>query len=283
MQAALPALDPQVLQHNDISRDADGDLWCRLCWKGPMGNGQAKEHLQSKEHGRRMLNKQIEADPLACVPHPHRAVTEVFSGWARCRICKKRMHAGHWDSAKHIDWLNYYVANPHLLPPVDTLPPLLQPPPLPEQPNISCDIAVGSSATASQNLLPATSDKSMASAAQTFHGVRENGLPAASHVPHQLLQGYAAPASTQSQSPMPDPCGPFASQIMPPPSKLVTGMPLSLQASALQNDQQHPWGSRGLSGEVLNDDEWNQFLRKFDERYAGEWWPTDKKWVFVYV
>jgi|SouAtlMetagenome_1021521.scaffolds.fasta_scaffold28223_2 hypothetical protein len=48
---------------------------------------------------------------------------------------------------------------------------------------------------------------------------------------------------------------------------------------------QPPWGSRGPGDEVLNDEEWEEILRKFDERYivTGDCWPIDQEVWFFHV
>ena len=53
--------------------------------------------------------------------------------------------------------------------------------------------------------------------------------------------------------------------------------------SSLRPDRQYPWGSRGVHDEVLREDEWDDIVRNFDKRYAGEWWPIDTEWEFYDV
>lgn len=135
-----------------------------------------------------------------------------------------------------------------------------QPPPPPERPGVSCGAAAGGSVIAGGNLFPATSDTNAASEAQTVRGVQD-GLLAASGAPRE----------------------PAASQFTQLPFAPVATTSTLLQGAAPQHHQQHPWGSRGPNGEVLNEHEWNQFLQKLHQRYAGEWWPIDTEWVFYDV
>ena len=273
-----PAFEPDELRRNQISRKENGEFWCGLCWKSPTDEWQVQNHLQSKEHERRMRNQEYEADPLACVPQPHHKFTKNLDGWATCMLCYKRMDESHWNSRKHVNYLNKALGQrnavcnvpPPPLSAVDIGPPLPQPPPPPEQPSIGCGMALG------------TASATNAAHAQTLRGVREDGMPAASDALKQSSQGYTAFASTfspQPQSSMQDPWEPVASQLTPQTFAPVTSMPSSLQAPAPRNDQQHPWGSRGRSGQVLNTVQWDLFLQEFDKRYAGDWWSKeDTEW-----
>eukprot|EP00930_Biecheleria_cincta_P018361 TRINITY_DN14329_c0_g1_i1.p1 TRINITY_DN14329_c0_g1~~TRINITY_DN14329_c0_g1_i1.p1 ORF type:complete len:311 (-),score=42.12 TRINITY_DN14329_c0_g1_i1:124-1056(-) len=262
---APPVLDPEEMRHNLISRKPDGDFYCALCWKSPPDEWRVKEHLMSKDHLRRMSNEQYRADPLACVPSPHREFTVNLDGWATCTLCNKKMDESHWHSAKHTQYLNWALVQRSAvcnvaqlpLPLVDSPPPLPQPPPPPERPGVGCGAAAGGSVIAGGKLFPAASDTDAASEAQTVRGVQDRML-AASGAPRE----------------------PAASQFTQLPFAPVATTSTLLQGPAPRHHQQHPWGSRGPNDEVLNDDEWNQFLQEFDKRHAGEWWPIDTEWEF---
>lgn len=295
----LPAFDPEELARNYIIRKPNGEFKCEICWKFPTDEYQVKNHLQSKEHERRMANKQYEADPCAGVPYPHREFTRNIDGWATCTICNKRMDESHWNSAKHIQYLNYALVgqsagcnvvplpqSPPPLPlPLLDQPPLPQPPPPPKQPSIGCGMPVGASLPAPQSLAPATHDMSTSSATQRCGGAHQDCLLSATPAPVQgaPLQGYTATASgAQPPNSLPHAHSFAASHFVPPPAAQAPVAP-SPQAAAPQNHQQHPWGSRSPNGEVLNDDEWSHRLQEFDKRYAKVWWPIDTEWEFLDV
>jgi hypothetical protein len=273
--------DSELHRLNQIGRTVTGDYYCLLCWKAPKDEWQVQSHLQSNQHRRRMFNQQSEVDPLACVPHPHLDFTEVVDGWAKCRICKKRMDESHWNSANHIKWLNYCISQSVTLSSVDASPPLPQPPPPPEPPRDGCALPSRSSADASQSQSSEVRPSVILSPAQFFRGGHEDGYVAATHVLRQSLPGRTASASNQSQSIVFDSCPSVSSQIMPLHLKLAAGMSSLVHASSSRFYQQHPWGSRGPSGEILNDDEWNESVQAFDKRYSQDWWSIEIKWNFL--
>jgi hypothetical protein len=287
---SFPALDPDEMRYNEISREPDGQFYCALCWKHPTDEWQVIKHLQSKEHEKRILNREYEKDPLACVPSPHREFTVILGGWATCRLCNKRMDESHWNSDKHIRYLNYYLGQQNVLCNVGSLPlplpdtqlPLPQPPPPPEPPSIGYGIAAGGIVNAAAGSLVAASNTST-SCAHTLRGAHGDNMLAASDTYGQPVQGCPMSGSTQRPNPMAVPCGPVACQLLPLPLAPLPRDSLPLKESAPCHDQQHPWGTRSPHDEVLSDDEWNQILQEFDMRYAGDWWPIDTEWDFIDV
>lgn len=286
---SLPALDPEELRYNEICRKSNGAFYCALCWKHPRDEWHVKNHIQSKEHVKRILNREYEADPLACVPSPHLEFTAIVDGWATCSICNKRMDEKHWNSEKHIRYLNYYLGQqnalgnvgPVSLPPLDTQLPLPQPPPPPEPPSLGCGIAAGGFVTAAvRSSVAASNTTSMTSCAQTLRGAQGDYMPAASDAYGRPFQVCAMSVCTQPGTSM---AYPVACQPLPRASAPLFRDVFPLQESASRHDHQHPWGSRGPHSEVLNDDEWNQILQEFDARYAGDWWPIDTEWEFFDV
>ena len=275
--------DSEVHRLNHIGRTVTGEYYCLLCWKAPRDEWQVQAHIQSNEHRRRMLNQQFEVDPLACVPYPHLDFTEVVDGWAKCTICNKRMDESHWNSASHIKWVDYYMSQSVTLSSVDTPPPLPQPPPPPEPPSIACAMSCRSVANASQCQFPEGRPSINLRIAQTLPGGRADGSPVATSVLCQSLPRRTASASTQSPIFVIDPCSFVSSQVMPLPLKLMSSMSSLVQASSSRFDQKHPWGSRGLSGQILNDEEWNESVQAFDKRYAQDWWSINVKWRFLDV
>ena len=279
-----PVLDPGEMKFNEISREPDGQFYCALCWKHPTDEWQVITHLQSKEHEKRILNREYEKDPLACVPSPHREFTTILGGWAICTLCNKRMDASHWNSGKHIRYLNYYLARQNVfcnvaslpLPLPDTQLPLPQPPPPPEPPSIGYGISAGGIVNAAARSLVAASNTSTSCA----HG---DNMLAVSDSYGQPVQGCPMSGTTQLPNPMAAPCGPVACQLPPLPLAPLPRDSLSLKECAPTHDQQHPLGSRGPHNEVLGDDEWNQILQEFDMRYAGDWWLIDTEWDFFDV
>jgi hypothetical protein len=292
-----PVFDEEELQRNGIIWKPNGEFYCKKCWKTPADEYQLKNHLQSKEHERRIANERYELDPLAGVPYPHLAVTKNINGWAVCTLCNKQMNEGHWNSTKHIQQINYYLANvfrsagcndaplsqPPLQVPLFDQPPLPQPPSPPEWPSIGVGMSVEGRLPAKESLAPATQGTSTSSGAQTYGGAHQDSCLAGSCAPSQgaLLQGCMTTAGgSQPPHSTPDVYSSVASQ--PPPAAQAPVAPLP-QAAALQNHQQHPWGSRSPNGEVLNAEEWNHILQEFDNRYVKLWWPIDTEWEFFDV
>lgn len=292
-----PFFDEMELQRNHIVRKPNGEFYCKKCWKTPVDEYQLQHHLQSKEHERRMAHERYELDPLADVPHPHREFTAIINGWAVCTICNKKMDESHWNSTRHIQHLNYNLAGagrsagcnvaplsqPPLPLPLLDQPPLTQPPPPPERPSIGFGMPVGGSLPAPQSLAPATHGTNTSSGAQTYGGAHQDSCLAGSCAPSQgaPLQGYMATASgSQPPHSTPDVYSSVASQPPPAAQAPVARLP---QAAALQNHQQHPWGSRSPNGEVLNAEEWNHILQEFDNRYSKVWWSIDTEWEFFDV
>ena len=250
--------DFDTLTRNQIRREQSGWFWCALCWKTPCDVWQLEMHLKGDEHLRRMRNFKYEENPLVFVPSPHREVTVLLGGWPTCRICsgQKRMDEGHWKSAKHQKNLKSYLEEQQNV----LLPQLSRPPEL-----------VGDSV-----VLEASSIASMTS-------VCGDHKPAASDSCGQSVQGLSMFDSARQRNLVAVSCGSVASQLLCRPLPLLSMDSSVPGQSSLRPDRQYPWGSRGVHDEVLREDEWDDIVRNFDKRYAGEWWPIDMEWEFYDV
>ena len=287
---SIPALDPGEMTYNEISCAPDGKFYCALCWKHPTDEWQVKTHLQSKEHKKRILNREYEKDPLSGVPFEQREITTILDGWATCTLCNRRMDESHWNSEKHIRFFNYYLAQQNVLRDVASVPlslpdiqlPLPQPPPPPEPPGIGYGIEAGGIVNAAARSVVAASNTST-SFSHTLRGAHGDNMLAASDSYGRPGQGCPMSCSTQPSRPMAVPSGFVACQLLPLPLSPLPRDSLPLKECAPCHDQQHPWGSRGPHNEVLSDDEWNQIRQEFDMRYAADWWPIDTEWDFFDV
>ena len=255
-------LSPDELQRNWIGSKPTGGFHCALCWANPLDQSQVLSHLQSRQHARKMFNVQYQADPLGCVPSPHRHFTVIQDGWPICRICNKRMEATHWNSERHRRYLKYYLG--HQDAPCNvgqdssllshTLSPLSQSAPLSERFDVGCGIPAGGVVTVTESRSVVASSAGITSGSSTLCGAHGDNMSVVGDV--------------------------YVRGVVCEPVPLVS---VSVKESAPRRDLQHPWGSRGRLGDVLNDDEWSQILQEFDARYAGDWWPIDMEWKFFDV
>jgi len=73
----IEGLDDETLASHRISKKANGEFHCALCWKNPTDKDQVLLHLKANDHRKRMRNEQYEADPLSFVPLLHREFTHL--------------------------------------------------------------------------------------------------------------------------------------------------------------------------------------------------------------
>ena len=81
----VPHLNDDQLAINRIIQRPNGTFHCELCSKNPECMWRVCQHVDSKDHKRRMANMQYQEDPVAYVPYPHREFTELRNGWATCK------------------------------------------------------------------------------------------------------------------------------------------------------------------------------------------------------
>ena len=161
------------------------------------------------------------------------------------------MDEGHWNSAKHQKYLKFHLEEQQnvLLP----------------QPSRPLELVGGSVVFAASSIASMTS-------------VCGDHKPAASDCFGHSVQGFSMFDSARPRNLVAVSCGFVASQLPCRPLSPLLMDSLVLGESSLRLDWQYPWGSRGVHDEVLREDEWDDIVRNFDKRYAGEWWPIDTEW-----
>ena len=261
-------LDDETLASHRISKKPNGEFRCDLCWKNPTHKDQVLAHLKSKEHQQRMSNEQYAADPLSFVPLLHREFTHLVNGWPTCTICDRRMDESHWNSERHMAWVNHYLQQrisfgsvgsvPLVVP--DTSSRLSQPPPPPGSPPSKLRSPL------SQPPPPAGPPPHDA---QTLHFSGGDVLSAGSVAP-----------GTPSLPPRPLPPGCYSS--VSASGGAHTGFVSSGDVLSGASVAAGMFGP-GYACGSRNDDEWNQIVRDFDKRRPAEWWPCNTKWFFAEV